>query len=154
MADNKSGSKASITRRDFVGGTLIGSGAALLSAASPGSRAEKPSMAPTQDFPQMISAPLNDLDQSWTGPGGVGSYANANGNTHSVVNAAHTFRNKDFEAQVADAETTGEHFDLVVVGGGFAGISAAYTYLKTKPDARVLILDNHAMFGGGSAKRV
>jgi len=139
---------ATISRRDFVGGTLIGSGAALLSAASPATRADKPSMAPTHDFPQVISAPLNDLDQTWTGPGGVGSYANANGNTHSVVNAAHTFRNKDFEKQVADAESTGEHFDLVVVGGGFAGISAAYTYLKTKPDARVLVLDNHAMFGG------
>ena len=95
----------------------------------------------------MISAPLNNLDHTWTGPGGVGSYADANGNTHSVVNAAHTFRNADFEARVADAESTGEHFDLVVVGGGFAGISA-YTYLKTKPDARVLVLDNHAMFGG------
>ena len=84
---------------------------------------------------------------TWTGRR-CGKLRRCNGNTHSVVNAAHTFRNADFEARVADAESTGEHFDLVVVGGGFAGISAAYTYLKTKPDARVLVLDNHAMFGG------
>ena len=140
--------KSAISRRDFVGGTLIGSGAALLGAASPGVLAQKSSTAPHHNFSQMISAPLNILDHTWTGPGGVGSYADANGNTHSVVNAAHTFRNADFEARVADARSTGEHFDLVVVGGGFAGISAAYTYLKTKPDARVLVLDNHAMFEG------
>ena len=36
----------------------------------------------------------------------------------------------------------------MIVGAGFAGISAAYTYLKSKPEARILILENHAMFGG------
>jgi spermidine dehydrogenase len=102
----------------------------------------------TPEFPQSIAAPLNTLDASWTGPGGVGSYAKANGNTHDVVNAAHTFRNRDFDTQLANAEATGEHFDLVIVGAGFAGISAAYTYLKSKPEARILILENHAMFGG------
>ncbi len=148
MADNKSGTKASITRRDFVGGTLIGSGAALLGAAAPGLGRAQGSIQLPPEFKQTIGAPLRDLDAAWTGPGGVGSYAKANGNTHEVVNAAHTFRNRDFDTRLASAEATGEDFDLVVVGGGFAGISAAYTYLKSKPDARVLILDNHAMFGG------
>ncbi|MBT5220650.1 MAG: twin-arginine translocation signal domain-containing protein, partial [Woeseia sp.] len=84
-----------MTRRDFVGGTLIGSGAALLSAKAPGlvSNAEAAD-AKAPDFPQKMSAPLNTLDKSWTGPGGVGDYASANGNTHDVVNAAHTFRNR------------------------------------------------------------
>ena len=95
-----------------------------------------------------MAAPLNTLDGSWTGPGGVGDYANANGNTHDVVNQAHTFRNRDFDSQMVGATDTGEHFDLVVVGAGFAGVTAAYTYLTEKPDARVLIFDNHSIFGG------
>lgn len=139
---------SSISRRDFVGGTLIGSGVALLSALAPRWAAAKGGANLPPEFPQSIAAPLNTLDASWTGPGGVGSYAKANGNTHDVVNAAHTFRNRDFDTQLANAEATGEHFDLVIVGAGFAGISAAYTYLKSKPEARILILENHAMFGG------
>ena len=138
----------SISRRDFVGGTLIGSGVALLTALAPRWATAKGGTNLPPEFPQSIAAPLNTLDASWTGPGGVGSYATANGNTHHVVNAAHTFRNRDFDAQLANAKVTGEHFDLVIVGAGFAGISAAYTYLKSQPDARILILENHAMFGG------
>ena len=138
----------SISRRDFVGGTLIGSGVALLTALAPRWATAKGGTNLPPEFPQSIAAPLNTLDASWTGPGGVGSYATANGNTHDVVNAAHTFRNQDFDAQLANAKVTGEHFDLVIVGAGFAGISAAYTYLKSQPDARILILENHAMFGG------
>ena len=138
----------SISRRDFVGGTLIGSGVALLTALAPRWATAKGGVNLPPEFPQSIAAPLNTLDASWTGPGGVGSYATANGNTHDVVNAAHTFRNRDFDAQLANAKATGEHFDLVIVGAGFAGISAAYIYLKSQPDARILILENHAMFGG------
>jgi spermidine dehydrogenase len=138
----------SISRRDFVGGTLIGSGVALLTALAPRWATAKGGANLPPEFPQSIAAPLNTLDASWTGPGGVGSYAKANGNTHDVVNAAHTFRPRDFDTQLANAEATGEHFDLVIVGAGFAGISAAYTYLKSKPEARILILENHAMFGG------
>jgi len=44
-------------------------------------------------------------------------------------------------------------YDLVVVGGGLSGLSAAYFYRKQHgPDARILILDNHDDFGG-HAKR-
>ncbi len=72
----------------------------------------------------------------------------ANGDTHKVINAAHTLRNDDFGDRVRNAKDTGEEFDLVVVGSGFAGCTAAYTYLKAKPDAKILILDNNDMFGG------
>jgi len=139
---------SSITRRDFVGGTLIGSGAALLAAKAPGLANAQGSNIDAPHFPQTMAAPLNTLDETWTGPGGVGDYADANGNTHQVVNAAHTFRNRDFDSRIGDASDTGEHYDLVIVGAGFAGVTAAYTYLKEKPDARVLIFDNHPMFGG------
>jgi spermidine dehydrogenase len=43
-------------------------------------------------------------------------------------------------------------YDLVVVGAGISGLSAAHFWLKSNPDAKVLILDNHDDFGG-HAKR-
>ena len=43
-------------------------------------------------------------------------------------------------------------YDLVVVGGGVSGLSAAYFYRKKHPNARILILENHDDFGG-HAKR-
>ncbi|MEM9758613.1 MAG: FAD/NAD(P)-binding protein [Pseudomonadota bacterium] len=46
----------------------------------------------------------------------------------------------------------GEAYDLVVVGGGLSGLAAAYFYREKKPNARILILDNHDDFGG-HAKR-
>ena len=45
-----------------------------------------------------------------------------------------------------------ERYDLVVVGGGISGLAAAWYYRRAKPDARVLILENHDDFGG-HAKR-
>ena len=49
-------------------------------------------------------------------------------------------------------EPDADIYDLVVVGGGVSGLSAAYFYRQEHPDARILILDNHDDFGG-HAKR-
>jgi spermidine dehydrogenase len=148
-SNESTGSATEITRRDFVGNTLLGSGAALLTAGSPLSvMAMGKDGRPDFKLGKSMPLPLNQLDKSWTGYGGVGDYASANGNTHSVVNAAHTLRNGDFEDRVASATDSGEEYDLVIVGAGFAGCTAAYTFLKEKPDAKVLIFDNHDMFGG------
>lgn len=43
-------------------------------------------------------------------------------------------------------------YDLVIVGGGLSGLAAARYYQQAKPEARILILDNHDDFGG-HAKR-
>ena len=43
-------------------------------------------------------------------------------------------------------------YDLVVVGAGISGLSAAHFYRKAHPNATILILDNHDDFGG-HAKR-
>ena len=51
------------------------------------------------------------------------------------------------------AEESGEHYDLVVVGGGLSGLAAAYYFRRALPEAKVLILDNHDDFGG-HAKRL
>src|SRR5262245_54359884 len=46
-----------------------------------------------------------------------------------------------------------ERYDLVVVGGGISGLTAAWFYRHAfGPQARILILDNHDDFGG-HAKR-
>ena len=41
-----------------------------------------------------------------------------------------------------------EEYDLVIVGVWFAGCGAAYYYLRDHPNAKVLICDNHEVFGG------
>ncbi len=50
-------------------------------------------------------------------------------------------------------EAVDEPYDLVVVGGGISGLSAAYFFRKLHGErARILVLDNHDDFGG-HAKR-
>ena len=49
-------------------------------------------------------------------------------------------------------EQTRESYDLVVVGSGISGLTAAYAYRKARPQAKILIADNHDDFGG-HAKR-
>lgn len=139
--NEKLGMKAAISRRDFVGSTLLGTGAALLSAAAPGglrsARAQTPGL------------PMTGLTADWTGPGGIGDYARSNGNTHEVVNAAHgNVRNHAMDQYLDTAQDTGETPDLLVVGCGIAGLSAAYTYHRRRPKSRVLMLDQHPVFGG------
>jgi spermidine dehydrogenase len=129
-----------ISRRDFIGSTLIGSGAALLATAAPGVM--------RQAGAQTMPVPLTGLGADWTGPGGIGDYARSNGNTHEVVNASHAVRNNDFATRLRSAPDTGETYDLVIVGAGFAGVSAAYRWHKERPGERVLILDVHPIFGG------
>jgi spermidine dehydrogenase len=51
------------------------------------------------------------------------------------------------------AVNTGESYDLVIVGGGLSGLSAAYYFIRdVGRNCKVLILDNHDDFGG-HAKR-
>lgn len=64
------------------------------------------------------------------------------------MDSAHALAWSGEPAQGAVPSGTESH-DLVVVGAGISGLSAAYFYRKlVKPDARILILDNHDDFGG------
>lgn len=97
------------------------------------------------------AARAQGLKEDWTGAGGVGDYARANGNTADVVNAAHSVRDGAYGATLREVIETNEIHDLVVVGGGVAGMSAAYEFFKRHGGAkRCLVLENHAMFGGES----
>ena len=132
--DRALGMDAPITRKDFLNTTLLGIGAMLLGAPAPAAAMRR------------LGSPAPDR---WTGPGGVGDYANANGNTRPVVDAAHGLRDGTWARMpVAD---TGETYDLVVVGGGLTGLAAAYFFAKATQGARTcLVLENHPIFGGES----
>jgi spermidine dehydrogenase len=119
------GLDAPISRRDFLNGSLAAAGSAL---ALPAGSA---------------------IADTFTGYSGVGDYARANGDTWPVVQAAHRLRDGGYsEAVIAAARDAGQ-FDLVVVGGGIAGLSAAHRFRQLRgATARILILENHAMPGG------
>src|ERR1700722_3095816 len=122
---NRLGLDTPISRRDFLNGGLAAAGGAL---ALPAGSA---------------------VADTFTGYGGVGDYARSNGNTWPVVQAAHRVRDGAYsEALIAAARDAGQ-FDLVVVGGGIAGLSAAHRFRQLRgATARILILENHAMPGG------
>jgi len=121
-----------ISRRDFVNGVLVGSGAALLSASPP-------ALGRTERF-----APSGS---PWTGYGGVGDYRGSNGNTEEVRDAAHGIRDHLYPEK-GDVPVDETH-DLIIIGGGFSGTTAAYEFSKRrKPGQTCLLLENHAMPGG------
>ena len=126
---------ANISRRDFVGGVLIGSGAALLSSAAPLYAGGK--------------KPAGVYSDPWTGFGGVGDYARSNGNVAGTREAAHLIR-YGYAPRLSEAAVdTGEEYDMVVVGGGFSSMGAAYNFYKKYGDSkRCLIIENHPIFGG------
>ncbi|MCC7413555.1 MAG: FAD-binding protein [Gammaproteobacteria bacterium] len=126
----------SITRRDFLNGALLGAGAGLLARSPPGLGAGPVYARPGAD---------------WYGYGGIGDYAASHGNTPDVVATAHALRDGrlDFTTAVVD---TGETFDAIIVGGGLAGLGAAYEFTQQAASGQCLILENHPVFGG-EAKR-
>ena len=123
------GMNAGITRRDFLGSTLLASGALLLEGIAP------------DEF-------LTGGDE-FSGYGGVGEYSRSNGNTLEVLLAGHKMRDGAYDPLPADAVDTGETYDCVIVGGGISGLAAALFFLRhSGPGKSVLILENHPIFGG------
>lgn len=145
--ENNSRAPLDITRRDFVGATLIGSGTALLTSVAPGAVGR--AFAADQFPGQRIQSSLADLPSDWTGPGGEGDYAGKNGNTAEVVNASHReIREGKLDERIKNATAVDDMYDLIVVGAGISGLTAARTFVKQRPAAKVLVLDQHAILGG------
>ena len=46
------------------------------------------------------------------------------------------------------AAQVSEHYDVVVIGAGLGGLASANYLRRARPNARILILDNHHEFGG------
>jgi len=129
-----------ISRRDFLNGVAVGTGASLLSASwNPG---------------QLLAAGI--LDEP--APGKSAEYyppakLGMRGDHDGSFNLAHRLRDGQSPDSFGETADTGETFDLVVVGGGISGLAAAYRFRqRTGKNAKILILDNHDDFGG-HAKR-
>ncbi len=65
---------------------------------------------------------------------------------------AHALRDGTFWEHAKAPINSHTLYDLVVVGGGISGLASAYFFRQAKPDAKILILENHDDFGG-HAKR-
>jgi len=119
-----------ITRRDFVNGTLMAAGSSMLPLEAP------------------AHAAMAAMDPSYYPPartGLRGSHPGSNDHAHS--------RAWNGRSDWGPTTKLPETYDLVVVGGGLSGLSAAYFYQQEHGrDKKVLILDNHDDFGG-HAKR-
>jgi spermidine dehydrogenase len=146
--DDDIGLTQPISRRDFIGGVATGIGLLTVtdaSAADPtpsGAGRAGPAAEPSA---ATAHAPLSAESYPPLRTGLRGQYLGS-------FEGAHLARDGGFDGPVT-AEDTGEHYDLVVVGAGISGLSAAYFYRKALgDDRRILILDNHDDFGG-HAKR-
>jgi spermidine dehydrogenase len=122
-----------IDRRDFLNGIAVGA-AALSSGLAQASSAIPPApQGPPGYYPPLLH-------------GLRGSHPGAFETAHSLRDG--TFW--DHAGKPQDDDTT--VYDLVIVGGGISGLSAAHFFRAAKPNARILILENHDDFGG-HAKR-
>jgi len=122
--------KPDITRRDFMSGVAL-------------SVAAGTTLSPLEIFARQSAAGGEYYPPALTGLRGshVGSFEAA----HAVAWAGKKFP--------IPANLTDDPYDLVVVGGGLSGLSAAKFYRdRVGRGAKILILDNHDDFGG-HAKR-
>jgi spermidine dehydrogenase len=134
LNDHDLGLRREITRRDFLNGVALTVGAAivpshLFAAFDVQSDPEK--------LPDYYPPALTGLRGSHPGS----------------FEAAHSLRDGTLWDEVGKPLDTGEAYDLIVVGGGISGLSAAHYFRKVAgPKSRILILDNHDDLGG-HAKR-
>ncbi len=119
-----------ITRRDFINGTLLLAGSSMLPLAASGQEA------------------MAALSPSYYPPartGLRGSHPGSDDHAHARAWAG--------RSDGGPSTKLSEVYDLIVVGGGISGLTAAYFYQQQHgKDKKILILDNHDDFGG-HAKR-
>lgn len=130
--DRELGMGRPITRRDI----LHGFGAAAASSFVPG-----------KVFADEMIAP-GTAGAPYYPPALTGMRGNHDGSFDVAHQLAREGKNSWGSVSTPDSDV----YDLVVVGAGLSGLAAAHFYLKEKPDARILLLENHDDFGG-HAKR-
>ena len=138
-SDKKLGMQRAITRRDFVQGAAVATGAALQTGALglPNIATASTSVGATVQGTMAVDYPPIKTGMRGSHPG---AYEIA----HSLARDGATF---------PKPEADDEHYDLVVVGAGISGLAAAHYYQKRfGPNSKILLLENHDDFGG-HAKR-
>ena len=117
-----------ISRRDFLNGVALTAAAALT---------------PLEQLEAQVRALPRGLY-----PPGLAGLRGSTDDAYAVIHGvAREGRRYDIDKMEAE-----ETYDLVVIGAGLAGLTAAWAYRERRPRARILILDNHDDFGG-HAKR-
>jgi spermidine dehydrogenase len=123
-----------IARRDFLNGVAVAASAAA-GAMLPGIGMESDACAATTSpYPPRLTG--------------------LRGSDPGSFETAHRLRDGDLAGQLAqylahhEAPSADETYDLVIVGAGISGLAAAWFYREQRPQARILILDNHDDFGG------
>jgi spermidine dehydrogenase len=138
--DRELGMNREITRRDFLNGVAIGTGATILG--GPIGAQQLFAAAAFDEF-----APEKAAD--YYPPARMGIRGNHDGS----FSIAHRMRDGESASALGEAVPTGESYDLVIVGGGISGLATAHRFRqKAGNSAKILILDNHDDFGG-HAKR-
>ena len=133
FTDKELGMDRKIDRRDFLSGASIAVTGALLC----------PSLA--RAIQVLDENKPMQSEKEYYPPDKAGMRGSHDGSFET----AHFVRDGE-EYNSGDSE---EEYDLVVVGGGISGLSAAWFYRQSAgPDAKILVLDNHDDFGG-HAKR-
>ncbi|MFT7289272.1 MAG: spermidine dehydrogenase [Halieaceae bacterium] len=121
--------KYKITRRDFMNGVAVGTGATLL--------------APQELFAQAPQG-MSSVIYPPTKTGMRGNHPGSFEVSHALAWQG---------VKPAEHRKLDQHYDLVIVGAGVSGLAAARFYQQHMgPDAKILLLDNHDDFGG-HAKR-
>jgi spermidine dehydrogenase len=118
-----------ITRRDFIKGMTVGAGCLVL-----------PGCSGSTFYP--------DKPPTLTSPPSPHSFFA--GDTEESYSACHRVSNG--ERFDKGAKDTGEVFDLAIVGAGLGGLTAAYFYHQQRPGETILLIDNHADFGGDAQR--
>ncbi len=132
--DRELGMDHEITRRDFLNGFALVVGGSLI----------PPGLLHAFEFEAN-----SETEPSYYPPALTGM----RGSHPGSFEVAHSLRDGTFWEQAGPIEDTREKYDLVVVGGGISGLSAAYFFRKIAGQhARILVLENHDDFGG-HAKR-
>src|SRR5262250_1777321 len=124
--DRELGMDRSISRRDFLDGVAVTIGGAAVAVHLPLAGAQEMK---SPSYPPALTGLRGDQDQ--------------------VFKYAHKLRDGKSWDSLGTPEKSDESYDLVVVGAGISGLSAAHFYRKKYGQtSRILLLDSHDDFGG------
>ncbi len=111
-----------ISRRDFINGVALTVASALTPFEQLAAQASR-----RGPYPPALTGLRGSTDEAYAV-------------IHAVAREGRTYDVDSLEPE--------ERYDLVVIGAGLAGLTAAWAFRDRQPKARILILDNHDDFGG------